>query len=123
MLRTLSTCRAMADAYALCSTRFAKHRVSGSKGPAATGTLIFMAAGDRSVFDAATAELSAMGKRSVFVSEEVGAATRMKLVVNLIMGTQCARHSRTPFSSCRGPCTRAGLDTPVCRAWQACGAR
>lgn len=68
---------------------FVEAPVSGSKGPAATGTLIFMAAGDRNVFEAATDELAAMGKRSVFVSEEVGAATKMKLVVNLIMGGQC----------------------------------
>ena len=65
--------------------------VSGSKGPAAAGALIFMAAGDKAVFDAASAvELAAMGKKSVFCGEEVGVATNMKLVVNTIMGAQLA---------------------------------
>ena len=69
---------------------FVEAPVSGSKAPAANGALIFMAAGDRATFDAAADELAAMGKRSVFVADEVGEATKMKLVVNLIMGTQLA---------------------------------
>lgn len=70
--------------------RFVEAPVSGSKGPAAQGTLVFMAAGDKGVFEAAAAELAAMGKASVFCGEEVGTATRMKLVVNMVMGTQLA---------------------------------
>ena len=70
--------------------RFVEAPVSGSKAPAAAGALIFMAAGDRGTFDEAASELDAMGKRSVFVSERVGEATKMKLVVNLIMGAQLA---------------------------------
>lgn len=70
---------------------FMEAPVSGSKGPAAAGALIFMAAGDKAVFDAASAvELAAMGKKSVFCGEEVGVATNMKLVVNTIMGAQLA---------------------------------
>ena len=70
---------------------FVEAPVSGSKGPAAAGALVFMAAGDKAVFDLALqVELAAMGKKSVFCGEEVGTATRMKLVVNTIMGAQLA---------------------------------
>jgi glyoxylate/succinic semialdehyde reductase len=69
---------------------FLEAPVSGSKGPAAQGALIFMAAGSRDVFDAATKELEAMGKASVFCSEQVGKASEMKLVVNMVMGAQLA---------------------------------
>lgn len=69
---------------------FVEAPVSGSKAPAANGALIFMCAGDKATFEAAEAELGVMGKKSVFCSETVGAATQMKLVVNLIMGTQLA---------------------------------
>ena len=69
---------------------FLEAPVSGSKGPAATGTLIFMAAGEQAVYEAAADDLGAMGKLSVYCGQEVGMATKMKLVVNLIMGTQLA---------------------------------
>jgi 3-hydroxyisobutyrate dehydrogenase-like beta-hydroxyacid dehydrogenase len=75
---------------------FVEAPVSGSKGPAAAGALIFMAAGDKAVFDAAAqVELAAMGKKSVFCGEEVGTATRMKLVVNTIMGARMQNVDRT----------------------------
>ncbi len=40
-------------------------QVSGSKGPAEQGTLIFLAAGDEALFKEATPGLEAMGKKSV----------------------------------------------------------
>jgi len=70
--------------------KFVEAPVSGSKAPAANGALIFMCAGDEATFTAAEEELGAMGKASVFCGEIVGAATKMKLVVNMIMGTQLA---------------------------------
>jgi 3-hydroxyisobutyrate dehydrogenase-like beta-hydroxyacid dehydrogenase len=70
--------------------RFMEAPVSGSKGPAESGTLIFLCAGDRSVFDETVPILNKMGKASHFLGE-VGAAARMKLVVNMVMGsTLCA---------------------------------
>lgn len=69
--------------------KFVEAPVSGSKGPAATGQLIFMVAGDESVFKAATAEWEAMGKASIFCGS-LGKATQLKLVVNMIMSTQLA---------------------------------
>lgn len=60
--------------------------VSGSKGPAETGTLIFMTAGDKNLHDAALPLLEVMGKLTVFLGEIKNAAN-MKIVVNMIMGT------------------------------------
>eukprot|EP00320_Phaeocystis_rex_P000880 CAMPEP_0119063336 /NCGR_PEP_ID=MMETSP1178-20130426/6709_1 /TAXON_ID=33656 /ORGANISM="unid sp, Strain CCMP2000" /LENGTH=298 /DNA_ID=CAMNT_0007044701 /DNA_START=20 /DNA_END=916 /DNA_ORIENTATION=+ len=70
--------------------RFLEAPVSGSKGPAAAGALIFLCGGDRPLFDTVGAELGAMGKKSFFFGE-VGAGTKMKLAVNMVMGTMmCA---------------------------------
>ena len=70
---------------------FLEAPVSGSKGPAATGTLIFLCAGDKDLFDEIVdSGLKAMGKASHFFSEEVGFGTRAKLVVNSLMGTMMA---------------------------------
>lgn len=46
---------------------FLEAPVSGSKGPAETGTLIFLASGDEPVFKAATPYLEAMGKASYYL--------------------------------------------------------
>ncbi|PJB41915.1 MAG: hypothetical protein CO106_06595 [Deltaproteobacteria bacterium CG_4_9_14_3_um_filter_44_9] len=56
--------------------------VSGSKGPAIQGTLIFLCAGDETLFDEVKDDgLHAMGKASHFFGASVGAGTRAKLVV------------------------------------------
>lgn len=64
--------------------------VSGSKGPAEQGALIFLTAGDRELFDRATPMLDVMGKRSFFLGSEVGAGAKMKLVINMVMGSMMA---------------------------------
>mmetsp|Transcript_91895 Transcript_91895/g.259575 ORF Transcript_91895/g.259575 Transcript_91895/m.259575 type:complete len:295 (-) Transcript_91895:104-988(-) len=70
--------------------RFLEAPVSGSKGPAATGQLIFLAGGDEALFQEAGADLDAMGKAKFYFGP-VGQGTRMKLVVNMIMGSMmCA---------------------------------
>eukprot|EP00878_Enallax_costatus_P007206 GHUV01007550.1.p1 GENE.GHUV01007550.1~~GHUV01007550.1.p1 ORF type:complete len:380 (+),score=82.87 GHUV01007550.1:261-1400(+) len=63
--------------------------VSGSKGPAEQGQLIFLTAGDKALFDAAAGPLDVMGKAKFYLGE-VGAGANMKLVVNAIMGTMMA---------------------------------
>jgi glyoxylate/succinic semialdehyde reductase len=68
---------------------FLEAPVSGSKGPAEQGQLIFLAAGDRALFDAAVPLLDAMGKASFFLGG-VGAGANMKLAVNSLMGTMMA---------------------------------
>ena len=67
---------------------FLEAPVSGSKGPAEQGALIFLTAGDEAVKEAATADFDAMGKATFYFGEEVGRGSKMKLVVNMIMGIQ-----------------------------------
>ena len=47
-----------------------------TQGPAATGQLIFLAAGDEQVFKAATTELDAMGKVRLEAPERANATRR-----------------------------------------------
>jgi len=71
--------------------RFLEAPVSGSKAPAANGSLIFLCAGSKPLFDEVVDNgLNTMGKASHFFSEEVGFGTRAKLVVNSLMGTMVA---------------------------------
>ena len=73
------------------SSRFLEAPVSGSKGPAAQGTLIFLCAGSLDLFnDVKDNGLNAMGKASHFFNTTVGYGTRAKLVVNSLMGTMLA---------------------------------
>lgn len=73
---------------------FLEAPVSGSKGPAATGTLIFLCAGDSQLYERIRdTALAAMGKASHFFGKDVGAGTRAKLVVNSLMGTMMVAYS------------------------------
>lgn len=71
--------------------RFLEAPVSGSKGPAKNGSLIFLCAGSQELFDETKDDgLNVMGKASHFFSPTVGYGTRAKLVVNSLMGTMLA---------------------------------
>ncbi len=71
--------------------RFLEAPVSGSKGPAATGALIFLCAGSEELFnEIKDTGFAAMGKASHFFHTQVGYGTRAKLVVNSLMGTMLA---------------------------------
>merc|ERR1740121_1016646 len=73
--------------------RFLEAPVSGSKVPAANGSLIFLCAGSKILFDEIdSTALKAMGKANHFFGE-VGYGTRAKLVVNSLMGTMLAAFS------------------------------
>jgi len=80
------TSQKVAQAVRSTGALFLEAPVSGSKAPAELGTLIFLAAGDRELFEAAAPLLDVMGKASFFLGD-VGAGARMKLVVNMIMGS------------------------------------
>lgn len=87
--------------------RFLEAPVSGSKGPAAAGQLIFLTAGDKPLYEEIKGnDLEAMGKASFFFGEgEAGLGARMKLVVNMLMGTMmCALGEGLSL------CSAAGLD-------------
>ena len=68
---------------------FLEAPVSGSKAPAEQGTLIFMCAGDKPLYERVAEDLDAMGKAKYFLGA-VGAASRMKIVVNMVMGGMLA---------------------------------
>jgi 3-hydroxyisobutyrate dehydrogenase-like beta-hydroxyacid dehydrogenase len=70
--------------------RFLEAPVSGSKKPAIDGQLIFLAGGDEGLFEECKEAFDIMGKESFYLGN-VGAGARMKLVVNMIMGSMlCA---------------------------------
>lgn len=76
----------MSEAVTAKGGQFLEAPVSGSKVPAEKGALIFLCAGSKEVYDAIGADLDAMGKAKFFF-DEIGRGTRMKLVVNMTMGT------------------------------------
>lgn len=65
---------------------FLEAPVSGSKKPAEDGALIFLCAGDEALYGRCQAPLETMGKAHFFLGE-VGQGAKMKLVVNMIMGS------------------------------------
>jgi 3-hydroxyisobutyrate dehydrogenase-like beta-hydroxyacid dehydrogenase len=66
--------------------RFLEAPVSGSKKPAEDGALVFLCAGDNSLYQEAIPALEIMGKKSFYFGD-AGFGARMKLVINMIMGT------------------------------------
>lgn len=66
--------------------RFLEAPVSGSKKPAEDGTLIFLCAGDQTLLDEVRPVLDVMGKATHYLGA-TGQAARMKLVINMIMGS------------------------------------
>lgn len=83
------TSQLLAEELAQRGARFLEAPVSGTKQPAIDGTLVFLAAGDRSLYDDVAPALDVMGKHHVFLGR-AGLASRMKLVINAIMGTTLA---------------------------------
>ena len=77
--------RDMRGAVTLAGGRFLEAPVSGSKAPAAQGALIFLCGGDAALYQEVKPELAVMGKAD-FLFGDVGAGTKMKLVVNMVMG-------------------------------------
>ncbi|WP_022662298.1 NAD(P)-dependent oxidoreductase [Paucidesulfovibrio longus] len=82
-----ATARDVGAAVRECGGRFLDAPVSGTKKPAEDGALVFLASGDRRLFDEAAPALDAMGKKSFYLGETPGQGTRMKLVINSIMGS------------------------------------
>ncbi|GKU97804.1 hypothetical protein SLEP1_g10890 [Rubroshorea leprosula] len=65
---------------------FLEAPVSGSKQPAETGQLVILAAGEKALYDEAIPAFNVLGKKSFFLGQ-VGNGAKMKLVVNMIMGS------------------------------------
>jgi 3-hydroxyisobutyrate dehydrogenase-like beta-hydroxyacid dehydrogenase len=66
--------------------RFLEAPVSGSKKPAEDGALVFLCAGDNSLYNEAMPALDVMGKKTFYLGD-VAKGAQMKLVINMIMGT------------------------------------
>jgi 3-hydroxyisobutyrate dehydrogenase len=61
--------------------------VLGTRKPAEEGTLVVLASGDPALREVADPVLDAIGSRTVWVGDEVGLASRLKLVCNAWVGT------------------------------------
>jgi 3-hydroxyisobutyrate dehydrogenase-like beta-hydroxyacid dehydrogenase len=66
--------------------RFLEAPVSGTKKPAEDGTLVILASGDQSLYEEAGSAFDKLGKKRLYLGA-VGQGARMKLVVNMIMGS------------------------------------
>ncbi|KAK4747163.1 hypothetical protein SAY87_026200 [Trapa incisa] len=65
---------------------FLEAPVSGSKKPAEDGQLVILAAGEKALYEEAIPAFDIMGKKSFFLGP-VGNGAKMKLVVNMVMGS------------------------------------
>ena len=74
------------DAIKAKGGRFLEAPVSGSKKPAEDGALVFLCSGDESLYKDAREALDIMEKKS-FYFPNIGQGARMKLIINMIMGT------------------------------------
>lgn len=101
---------------------FVEAPVSGSKGPAESGQLIFMAAGDQKLIEDAKEYFALMGKATHNLGASVGAASKMKLVINSIMGNMLACFSEglhlaeasdLPTSSFLEIISQGAINTPM----------
>ncbi|KAG9154973.1 hypothetical protein Leryth_012160 [Lithospermum erythrorhizon] len=103
----VATSKLISEHIKATGAEFLEAPVSGSKKPAEDGQLIFLTAGDRSLFEATSTLLDIMGK-SKFYLGDVGNGAAMKLVVNMIMGSMMASFSEGILLS-----EKVGLDPSV----------
>ncbi|XP_018027687.1 putative oxidoreductase GLYR1 homolog, partial [Hyalella azteca] len=83
------TSQDLADAMMSKGGRYLEAQIQGSREQAENGTLVILASGDRSLFDECQSCFQAMGKNSFFLGE-VGNATKMNLVLQVIAGVTLA---------------------------------
>uniref|UniRef100_A0A7S4NXR3 6-phosphogluconate dehydrogenase NADP-binding domain-containing protein n=1 Tax=Paramoeba aestuarina TaxID=180227 RepID=A0A7S4NXR3_9EUKA len=118
----VATMQAFDEAIKAKGGRFLEAPVSGSKGPAEQGTLIFLCGGDKTLFDEVRPnDLEAMGKASFYLGP-TGKGSEMKLVVNMIMGgmmaslvegTSLAQSSDLPLESLCEILSLGALGSPM----------
>merc|ERR1711997_873071 len=83
------TSQDIAEAISLKGGRYLEAQIQGSKSQAQDGTLVILVAGDKSLFDDCQSCFQAMGKYSFHLGE-VGNASRMNLVLQLMSGVALA---------------------------------
>lgn len=88
------TSQDIADAIVSKGGRYLEAQMQGSRIQAEEGTLIILAAGDRTLFDECQSCFKAMGKSSFFLGD-VGNASKMYLVLQLFTGVTLAGLAET----------------------------
>jgi 3-hydroxyisobutyrate dehydrogenase len=83
------TSQDIAEAITAKGARYLEAQVQGSKIQAEEGTLVILAAGDRQLFDDCSSCFGAMGKNTFYLGE-VGNASKMNLVLQLMAGVTLA---------------------------------
>lgn len=83
------TSQDIAEAITAKGGRYLEAQIQGSKAQAEQGVLVILAAGDKTLFDDCQSCFQAMGKHSFFLGE-VGSASKMNLVLQLMMGVAIA---------------------------------
>ncbi|XP_041461180.1 putative oxidoreductase GLYR1 isoform X3 [Lytechinus variegatus] len=82
----IGTVTGVAEAVQARDGRFLEAPVCGSVQPAMEGSLIIIAAGDKELFDECESCFQSMGKKAFYLTD-TGNAARMKLVINMIIGS------------------------------------
>lgn len=79
--------------------KFLEAPVSGSKGPAEQGALIFICSGNKELFESEKPNLSKMGKASFFFDNSsnalAGKGSQVKILVNMLMITMMSSFTET----------------------------
>lgn len=83
------TSQDIAEAISLKGGRYLEAQVQGSKEQSCEGSLVLLVAGDKSLFDDCQSCFQAMGKNSFYLGE-VGNASKMNLVLQLMSGVALA---------------------------------
>lgn len=77
------------EAWTLRCGKYLEAQIQGSKSQAEEGTLIILAAGDRTLFEECQTCFEAMGRNSFFLGD-VGNASKMNLVLQTMAGVSIA---------------------------------
>lgn len=83
------TSQDIAEAISLKGGRYLEAQLQGSKEQSSDGSLVLLVAGDKSLFDDCQSCIQAMGKNSFYLGE-VGNASKMNLVLQLMSGVALA---------------------------------
>ncbi|KAL3233967.1 hypothetical protein MRX96_022727 [Rhipicephalus microplus] len=88
------TSQDISEAIMLRGGRYLEAPVSGSKKPAEDGTLIILAAGDRSLFNDCASCFEAIGRHAFYLGE-VGNGSKMSLILNMLAGDNISGSRRS----------------------------
>jgi 3-hydroxyisobutyrate dehydrogenase/glyoxylate/succinic semialdehyde reductase len=84
--------RGMATVAGACGVRFLDAPVAGTKGPAASGDLVFLVGGKAADLEQVRPLLDCMGKKIQHMGS-VGQGASMKMLINLMLGSAMAAYS------------------------------